>query len=242
MKTNTENHTGPEAAKIRSMFAEIAPSYDRANDVLSAGIHHLWRKKLVRLSGGGPKSKVLDCATGTGDLAIQFKKTLGPESQVTGTDFCAEMLIPAPEKAQKAGFGDIKFSVADVTQLPFEDQQFDIASISFGIRNVNNPKKALEELARVTKPGGKVLVLEFGQIAIPGVREVYNFYSNHILPVVGGWVTGKQEAYEYLQKSSAQFPCRNDFISLMESTGKYHSCKFHSLSAGIAYIYEGKVK
>src|SRR5690606_29043528 len=151
------------------------------NSILSMGIHHLWRKKMVAISGAKPGMKVLDCATGTGDLAIEFKKAVGPEGQVIGTDFCQEMLIPAPAKA-KAQNLDIQFEQADVMNLPYQDGQFDIVSISFGIRNVADPVKALQEMARVTKPGGCVMILEFGQADMPVFAPLFNFYSSKVLP------------------------------------------------------------
>lgn len=227
--------------KIKNMFGRVASKYDLANQILSLGIHHLWRKKLVRLSGIKPGQKVLDCATGTGDLAIEFKKTVGTLGEVIGTDFCIEMLGPAPKKAQAKKL-EIKFEVADVMDLPYKDQTFDVCSISFGIRNVQNPKKALQEMARVTRPGGQVMVLEFGQMQWPLISGLYNFYAEKVLPKLGGLVTGQREAYEYLQKSSQNFPCRERFISLMDSTESFSKESYVPLTGGIAYIYKGTVK
>lgn len=245
----TENKTSdaspvagsPRAELVRSMFDDIAENYDLANTVMSAGIHHLWRKTLVKMSGAHAGQKVLDCATGTGDLAIEFKTVVGPSGTVVGTDFSLGMLGPAPAKAAKRGL-DIKFEQADVTALPYPDASFDISSISFGIRNVENPLKGLSELARVVRPGGVVMILEFGQPRVPGFKQVYELYSKYLLPRVGGWVTGRRQAYEYLQDSSAQFPCREGFIDLMNRTGRFEKCDFRSVSFGIAYIYKGVVK
>ncbi|MFS4458588.1 bifunctional demethylmenaquinone methyltransferase/2-methoxy-6-polyprenyl-1,4-benzoquinol methylase UbiE [Bdellovibrio sp. HCB2-146] len=234
------NHS-PNPEIIRSMFAKVAANYDRGNSVLSMGIHHLWRKKLVKWSGAKAGQKVLDCATGTGDLAIEFKKAVGPQGKVTGTDFCAEMLIPAPAKAAERGL-DITFEQADVTQLQYTDNLFDITSISFGIRNVSDPVKALKEMARVTRSGGTVMVLEFGQVQLPVFSSLYNFYSMHVLPKIGGLVTGQKDAYEYLQKSSAAFPCREGFLDLMKKSDAYSSFEYTALTGGIAYIYKGVVK
>lgn len=222
------------------MFSQVAGGYDRANTVLSAGIHHLWRKKLVKLSAAKSGDKVLDCATGTGDLAIEFKKTVGASGEVLGTDFCAEMLIPAPAKAQARGL-DIRFEQADVTRLPYADHSFDVASISFGIRNVGDPAKGLSEMARVVKPGGHVMVLEFGQVNAPVIGPLYNWYSETVLPMIGGWITGQKQAYEYLQKSSAAFPSGDEFVRLMMSTGAFSRCEAVSLTGGIAYAYRGVV-
>lgn len=235
------NSHSPNPEIIRSMFSKVAREYDKANSVLSVGIHHLWRKKLVRLSGAKSGDSVLDCATGTGDLAIEFKKAVGPTGKVIGTDFCVDMLESAPRKALEKNL-EIKFEQADVTQLQYPDRQFDIVSISFGIRNVSNPVKALQEMARVAKPGGRVMVLEFGQMTTPIVKDLYNFYSEKMLPILGGWVTGQKEAYDYLQKSSAAFPSREKFIDLMKKSDCFSEMTFTPVSFGIAYIYFGKVK
>lgn len=231
----------PDPEKIRSMFSKVAAKYDTANSVLSVGIHHLWRKKVIRLSQAQAGMSVLDCATGTGDLAIAFKKAVGPSGHVIGTDFCVEMMETAPGKAQAEGL-KIDFEFADVTQLKYTNNQFDITSISFGIRNVSDPSLALNEMARVTKPGGKVMVLEFGKMDMPVISPIYNYYSENILPKLGGLVSGQKEAYEYLQKSSAAFPSRENFLELMKKTGAFSSMKFTPVSFGIAYIYEGLVK
>ena len=237
-------HEGPQPEKIRAMFSEIAENYDLANTVLSAGIHHLWRKAVVKMSGACAGMSVLDCASGTGDLAIEFARAVTPlgtptaGAKVVGTDFCAEMLAPASGKATRAGFPLVEFSQADVMNLPYKDNSFDIASISFGIRNVADPIKALSELRRVVKPGGVVMILEFGQPALPGVGGLYRFYSNKVLPKIGGLITGKPQAYEYLQNSSANFPCRDGFLKLIDSAGGFVSREYKPVSMGIAYIYK----
>lgn len=226
--------------KIKNMFSKVAENYDKANSVLSMGIHHLWRKKLVELSQAKAGQSVLDCATGTGDLAIEFKKTVGESGLVVGTDFCEAMLKSAPEKAMRQNL-NIEFKQADVMSLPFADNTFDICSISFGIRNVVDPLVALKEMARVTKSGGVVMILEFGQVEATGFSQIYNFYSQKVLPVIGGLVTGQRDAYKYLQESSSQFPCKDKFVNLMKSTRSFKSAEYYSLTGGIAYIYKGIV-
>ncbi len=234
--THAGDYRGPDASKIRDMFSSIASTYDRGNSVLSAGIHHLWRRALVKWSGARTGQSVLDCATGTGDLAIAFKKAVGPSGRVVGTDFCQEMLDPAPAKARAEGF-EIQFELADVTKLPYADASFDIASISFGIRNVNEPKLGLAELHRVLKPGGTLMVLEFGQPKNAAFASLYGFYSKKILPVIGGLVSGKPEAYRYLEKSSAKFPCAEGFLELAREAAPFATAEYRTLSLGIAYMY-----
>ena len=231
----------PDPERIRKMFSQVAGGYDKANSILSMGVHHLWRKKLVKLSGVGPGGRVLDCATGTGDLAIVFKKIVGSHGSVLGTDFCPDMLQTAPMKARKSNL-KINFETADVTELPYDKDLFDVASIAFGIRNVRHPKRAVSEMARVTRPGGVVMVLEFGQVQLLGFKNIYKIYSEKILPILGGWVTGQREAYQYLQHSSSSFPCREKFAELMRGTDKFSEVSWTPLTGGIAYIYKAVVK
>ena len=146
------------STEVRQMFSSIATRYDVTNEVMSLGIHRLWRRAAVRYSGAKPGDSVLDCATGTGDLALAFKRKVGTGGRVVGTDFCPEMLETAPQKASKAGLA-VEFQVADAMALPFPDATFEVSSISFGIRNVDDPVKCLKEMARVVKPGGRVIVL-----------------------------------------------------------------------------------
>lgn len=225
---------------VRAMFSDIAPNYDRTNSVLSLGVHHLWRSITVRESGAAPGMAVLDCATGTGDLALAFKKAVGRDGRVVGTDFCADMLSFAPGKAKARGL-DITFEIADAMNLPYEDASFDIASISFGIRNVDDPKQCLAEMARVVRPGGTVVILEFGQPrGLMGTT--YRLYSRYVIPFVGKRLTGNREAYDYLPETAAAFPCREAFLDIMKSTGRYSRQRYRELTGGIAFLYVGTVR
>jgi len=219
------------------MFASIAKNYDLTNTVLSAGIHHLWRKKLVAQSGVQQGDFVLDCATGTGDLAIEFKKAVGAQGKVIGSDFCPEMLESAPQKARAQGL-EIEFHVADAMQLPYANESFDVVSISFGIRNVSEPRVAIAEMYRVLKPNGRLMILEFGQPQNNLFKNVFSIYSEKILPLVGSWLTGQKDAYQYLQKSSKNFPCRDSFLALLAESAPFNKSNYTSLSGGIAYIYK----
>jgi len=226
--------------KVRNMFADIADDYDRVNSILSFGVHHIWRNRTVQLSGAKQGDHILDCATGTGDLALEFKEKVGDSGYVLGTDFCEEMIEHAPEKAASNNL-DVDFEVADAMNLPYKDNRFDIASIAFGIRNVDDPVKALKEMGRVVKPGGRVVVLEFGQ---PKglLKYPYNLYSQYIMPTLGGLISGNREAYTYLPRTSAEFPAGNKFIKLMKEAGCFTSQMFEKLTGGIAYVYVGTVK
>jgi demethylmenaquinone methyltransferase/2-methoxy-6-polyprenyl-1,4-benzoquinol methylase len=147
----------------------------------------------------------------------------------------------APEKAKKAGL-DVEFQVADAMNLPFADAQFDVASISYGIRNVADPAGALSEMARVVKPGGYVMVLETGDTPDSGLKSLMGFYIRQVVPRVGGWITGQRSAYEYLNRSSRGFPSRERFLELMAATDRFSACEYKVLFGGASFIYRGKVR
>ena len=222
------------------MFASIAGRYDKGNQVLSFGLHHLWRRATVRASGAKEGDRVLDCATGTGDLAFAFQRAVGPEGQVLGTDFCAEMLDVARAKAEQEGLAT-QFEEADTLHLPYADGSFDVASIAFGIRNVDDPALGVREMARVVKPGGVVAVLEFGQPGGALFGPLYRFYSAHVIPRIGGWLTGKRDAYEYFHRTSSEFPSGSAFVALMENSERFSHVRSRSLTFGIAHVYVGVV-
>ncbi|MCA1825589.1 MAG: ubiquinone/menaquinone biosynthesis methyltransferase [Myxococcales bacterium] len=219
------------SAEVRRMFASIAGRYDAANEVLSLGVHNGWRREAVRLARVGPGDRVLDCATGTGDLALQFHNA---RSKVIGTDFCEEMLEPARRKAR----GAVEFAVADAMQLPFSTATFDVSSIAFGIRNVDDPVRCLREMARVVKSGGRVVVLEFGQPR-GAFGALFRAYSRGVMPIVGGLLTGNRAAYEYLPRTAARFPAGEKFLALMREADCFDSVAAHPLTFGTAFIYIG---
>ncbi|MFW5702113.1 MAG: ubiquinone/menaquinone biosynthesis methyltransferase [Bacteroidota bacterium] len=226
--------------KVRNMFSNISGKYDLMNNVLSLGIHKSWRKRTVRGSIAGRGKSVLDCASGTGDLAIDFYRAVMPGGKVTATDFSREMLDVARSKFDRQGL-PIQTRIEDVMSLSFPDATFDISSIAFGIRNVDDTLGGLRELARVVKPGGQVVVLEFGQ-ATGAFRYLYNLYSRLMIPAVGRIIAGNRDAYDYLQETAARFPCRERFLDLMRMTGMLTDMRYVSLSSGIAYIYYGRKK
>lgn len=207
------------------------------------GMDTTWRKKLVRWSDA-PKTggKILDCATGTGVLAFDFFKQLGPQSQITAVDFCEEML----EQARKINIDspftkNIHFQLADIHQLPFPDKTFDVCSIGYGLRNAEDPIKALKEMARVTKPGGTVMILETGDKPAFLLSPVFHLYFRYIMPRIGSWITGQKSAYEYLQKSSRAFPSRRFLLKLMKDTNCFSKCEYKTLFFGASFIYKAHV-
>lgn len=220
---------------VRSMFASIANRYDRANATLSLGQHGRWRRAAVRLAQAPKAASVLDVATGTGDLAFAFRRALGRKGRVVGVDFCQPMIERARQKAKNLGLA-VEFREGDALGLEFPVASFDVTSIAFGIRNVDDSVRCLRELARVTRPGGRLVVLEFGQPR--GLaRWPYRFYSRLFIPVVGGLLTGHTRPYRYLVRTSAKFPAGEAFLEVMDRTGLFAQTRAVPLSGGIAYAY-----
>jgi demethylmenaquinone methyltransferase/2-methoxy-6-polyprenyl-1,4-benzoquinol methylase len=228
------------------MFAEVAPRYDFLNHTLSGGIDALWRKKTVAkaLEGRSTSSqpvRVLDVCSGTGDLAFSFARA---GCRVFGGDFCVEMLDRGERKRGMRAYGDrLRFFAADAQHLPFVSDSFDCATVAFGIRNVQDPVQGLRDMARVVRPGGKVLVLEFSKPRTPVLGPLYLWYFRNILPKIGALLSPRSRAsnaYDYLPESVMHFPEREAFVALMEEAG-LEKAQFKLLSFGIACLYWGFV-
>ena len=237
MRSPSESVSAQRPGSVQEMFRDIAPRYDLANTVLSLGIHHRWKNQLIRWSGATAGDSVLDCASGTGDLAFGFEQVVGRQGKVLGTDFCEPMLEIARVKAANRR-SIARFELADVMRLPYADSEFSVASISFGIRNVSDPVQGLRELGRVVRPGGRVMVLEFGQPRGTILRLLYRFYSAQVLPRIGGWISGQRKAYRYLESSSRTFPCGEKFLDLAREAGFVGELRYAPLFWGIAYLYQ----
>lgn len=239
------NRTTPissdEKAKSWQMFDRIASTYDPLNHILSMGIDKRWRNKLAaRL----PQRDIdlLDLATGTGDQLFASCQQHGRVRTATGMDLSQEMLAVADKKkAQRPQSIPTTFQVGDATNIPAEDNCFDAVTISFGIRNVENVEAALSEMARILRPGGKALILEFGLPKQAIFKQLYLGYFRHILPTIGGLISGEKQAYQYLNQTVEDFPYGDAFGDLMTKAG-FHNVTATSLSLGIAYLYEGEIK
>lgn len=223
---------------VQDMFGRIAHRYDRANNVLSFGLHHRWRRVAVRMAGVGAGDDVLDLACGTGDLSLALAKRVGG-GHVIGTDFVDAMLEVARNKAARRG-RDVAFQWADALDLPFETGSFDAATIAFGIRNVDDAARAVQEMHRVVRSGGRVVVLEFGQPRGP-FGALYRWYGRQVMPRVGGLITGERGAYEYLPRTAASFPAGEEFLALMEGATDFDGIRTRRLMQGVAWCYAGTV-
>jgi len=225
----TKSSTATEATQVRQMFGAIARRYDLANHTLSCGTDFYWRKCAANIVASWRPGKIVDLATGTGDLALALQKKL-PDAEVTGVDFVPEML----ELAQRKGVR--KTILADAMQLPFSDGSFDCITIAFGLRNMENWGDALAEMSRVLGRDGHLLVLEFSLPTRSIVRAIYRLYLHRCLPLLGSLLTRKKSAYDYLGDSIEEFPSGHAMIDLIEASGFRHAT-LQPLSYGIATIY-----
>ncbi len=223
---------------VREMFSGIASKYDFLNHLLSVNVDKRWRRLVAkRLSDvlENPNAKVLDVACGTGDLSLELQK--GAKAKITGTDFCRPMLKIAFDKNSK-NKTSIPYVEADGMNLSFSNKTFDAVTIAFGLRNFSNWKDGLIELHRILKTGGKLVILEFSSPIVPGFRQAFQFYFSHILPRIGGAVSGSRGAYEYLPNSVSKFPDQKNLASMMREIG-FSDVEYKNLTGGIAAIHSG---
>jgi demethylmenaquinone methyltransferase/2-methoxy-6-polyprenyl-1,4-benzoquinol methylase len=231
--------------RVREMFAQIAPRYDLMNHLLSLGIDIRWRRRAVRelrLHEPAPLSNlpILDCCTGTGDLAIMLAEAVQGSVEVIGTDFCAPMLRIAETKrdARQADW-PLQFLEADSQSLPFPDANFQVVTVAFGLRNIQDTDQGLRELTRVCAPGGKIAVLEFSTPTLPGIRQAYQLYFKHVLPRIGQRLARNDSgAYEYLPNSVLEFPSGAALVERMERAGMI-DVRVWPLTFGVASLYIG---
>jgi demethylmenaquinone methyltransferase/2-methoxy-6-polyprenyl-1,4-benzoquinol methylase len=229
-----------DPARIARMFDAIARRYDALNHLLSLGLDRRWRRRAVTELGLTGREHVLDLCTGTADLAVEAATSAsGCAESVVGVDFAGEMLRRALAKLQRASLtGRVRLTRADVTRLPLRDSAFDAAMVAFGIRNVLDPRAACRECARVLRPGGRLVILEFGFPTIPGVRTLYAWYFRYLLPFVGRFVSRHGDAYSYLPASVEAFPSPDAFADAVRASG-FDSVRHVPLTFGIVYLYIG---
>ena len=230
----------PKKEKIEQMFNDIAPSYDRLNHLLSLGIDNIWRKKALKEIVDGTQQQILDVACGTGDSTIAIAKAMEPGGRVTGIDISAGMMEPLMRKAAHEGVHDrIKLLQADALQMPFEADSFHRVTCAFGIRNFEDRKKGLAEFLRVLKPGGRAVILELGIPDKPFIKTLYDIYFRHILPLIGGIISGNRAAYRYLPESVYAFPRPETFCAMMERAG-FHNVRHRNFTFGLCRLFIGE--
>lgn len=223
--------------QVHAMFSRIARRYDRANRWMSFGTDQAVRRRAVAMSGVRPGDVVLDCAAGTGDLTLQFHRAMAGRGRIVGSDFNADMLTLAEEKSGARG-ANIEWREEDSQALDFADGSFDVVAIAYGIRNVDDPDKALRSMYRVLKPGGRLVVLEFGQPPAL-LKPLYYLYNRVVIPLIGGLAGGDRDAYQYLQRTSDAFPCGREFAAMMRANGDYDDITIRPVALGVNYIYVG---
>ena len=229
--------TAPEkAAFVRQMFDDIAPRYDLLNSVLSAGIHHSWRVFATRCTLLKPGDSALDVCTGTGDWTTLLRGVVGETGRVIGVDFSLPMLRNGAARFDNAHAGRAQ---GDASRLPFGDAEFEAVTVAFGIRNVAEREKAFREMYRVTRPGGRVVCLEFSQPPAGLFRSFYDLYSRYVMPKLGGAISGRPDAYAYLPESVTRFETRSELADTMRRAG-WHSVRWVDLTFGLVCVHVGE--
>ncbi len=228
-----------KARRVAGVFHSVAEKYDVMNDLMSLGIHRLWKRYAIELSGVRRGQRVLDLAGGTGDLAQRFSRMVGDDGEVVLADINGSMLERGRSRLVDAGVvGNVRYVQANAERLPFPDNHFDCISIAFGLRNVTDKQTALASMYRVLKPGGRVLVLEFSTPAVPGLKPLYDLYSFTVLPLLGRLVAGDASSYRYLAESIRMHPDQETLKSMMEQAG-LERCQYFNLSGGIVALHRG---
>jgi len=234
-----EVETQAKAGMVAEVFHSVASRYDLMNDVMSAGIHRVWKRFTIELSGVRTGNAVLDIAGGTGDLAARVADIVGPAGQVVLADINESMLRVGRDKLLDHGhLGNLAFVQADAQSLPFPDDSFDCVTIAFGLRNVTDKDAALRSMLRVLKPGGRLLVLEFSKPANPLLSRIYDAYSFRVLPLMGRLVANDADSYQYLAESIRMHPDQETLKDMMEDAG-FSRCEYHNMTGGVVAVHKG---
>ncbi len=230
---------GEKAERVRSVFASVAGRYDLMNDLMSFGVHRLWKHFTLSLTGLKPGQHALDVAGGTGDLSLGMLRQVGKSGRVVLSDVNRAMLDIGRDRLLDHGFvGNVDCIVADAERLPFEDNSFDCVTIGFGLRNVTDKAAALRAMHRVLKPGGQLLVLEFSTPVAPGVRPIYDAYSFKVLPLLGKFVARDAASYRYLAESIRMHPDQEALLAMLRAAG-FAQARYHNLTGGIVAVHRG---
>ncbi len=228
-----------KAGKVAEVFHSVAGNYDLMNDLMSGGVHRLWKRVTIEMSGVRPGHHVLDIAGGTGDLAAKFSKIVGPEGTVVLADINDSMLKVGRDRLVDRGITDnVRFSQADAQYLPFPDNTFDVITIAFGLRNVTDKDMALRSMLRVLKPGGKLLVLEFSKPPNTLLSKIYDGYSFNILPKLGKLFANDADSYQYLAESIRMHPDQKTLMGMMDNAG-FANTDYHNMTGGIVALHRG---
>ena len=227
-----------KAGRVQGVFSSVANRYDVMNDVMSVGIHRIWKDAMMDWLAPRAGQKLLDVAGGTGDISFRFLKRAG-HAHATVLDLTESMLIEGRKRSEAENMADqLDWLVGDAMALPFEDNTFDVYSISFGIRNVTRPADALKEAYRVLRPGGRLMVLEFSQLPNEGLQKLYDLYSFNVIPRMGQGIANDRDSYQYLVESIRNFPDQETFLSMVRGAG-FENAKYRNLTMGVACLHSG---
>ena len=234
----SEVNESEKAGRVQGVFSSVASKYDVMNDAMSLGIHRLWKDAMMDWLAPRAGQTLLDVAGGTGDIAFRFLNRAG-RGHATVLDLTEPMLIEGRKRAEANAMSEsLDWVVGDAMKLPFEDNSFDVYTISFGIRNVTRPQEALNEAFRVLRPGGRLMVLEFSQIPNELMQKVYDLYSFNIIPRMGQAIANDRDSYQYLVESIRRFPDQEAFLGMVRAAG-FENAKYRNLSMGIACLHSG---
>ncbi len=224
---------------VRNVFDSVADNYDLMNDLMSLGVHRLWKHFVIQQANVKPAWRVLDVAGGTGDLAAAFAQRVGDTGQVVLADINANMLTVGRDRLLDKGLiNRLQFAQVNAECLPFAHNSFNLITIAFGLRNVTDKQAALESMLSCLKPGGRLMILEFSAVKLPILRQIYDLYSFQVLPRLGEWVAKDAESYRYLAESIRMHPNQMSLQGMMEQAGFAH-CTYHNLSGGIVAVHSG---
>jgi len=223
---------------VKGVFDSVASNYDLMNDVMSFGVHRLWKQYAIDIANVKKGDAILDLASGTGDLIKLYHKKIGNSGRIVSSDINEAMLDEGKRNLINSGVLGIEFVQANAEKLPFEDNSFDLVSIAFGLRNVTDKDKALSEMSRVLKPGGVLIVLEFSKTTNPVLEKIYDAYSFNLIPKFGSWFAGDEDSYQYLAESIRKHPDQETLKQMIIDAG-FDMCEYQNLTGGVVAIHKG---